>query len=59
MQMHGACGVCAFRALVNPRHIRKGYGSHLVCVCVCVCVSVTELAAAYMHLIYTLKVRCH
>ena len=24
-------------AIVNSRHMRKGYDSHSVCVCVCVC----------------------
>ena len=24
--------------IINPRHMREGYGSLLVCVCVCVCV---------------------
>ena len=54
--------------LINPRHMREGYGSRYVCVCVCVCVSlcvcvtvclcvVTALAATY--LIYTLKTRYH
>ena len=29
--------------VVNPRRMRKGYGSRFVCVCVCVCVSVCLL----------------
>ena len=27
----------SFEHLINPRHMRKGYGSHSVCECVCVC----------------------
>ena len=41
--------------VVNPRHMREGYGSYSVCVCVCM--SVTEIAATYHA--YTLKVGCH
>ena len=38
--------------IINPRHMREGYGSHSVCVCL----SVTMLAAT--HLVFTSKVRC-
>ena len=38
--------------LVNPRHMRKGYGSQSVCVCV---LSVTLLATTY--LVFTSKVK--
>ena len=33
-------------SLVNPRHMREGYGSYSVCVCICV--SVTTLTATYL-----------
>ena len=39
--------------IINPRHMREGYGSHSVCPSICL--SVTALAATY--LIYTLKTR--
>ena len=40
--------------VVNPRRMRKGYGSGFVCVCVCVCVcvSVTALAATCIPHLY-------
>ena len=46
-KQQGACGVCAYRALVSPLHIRKGYSSCSVYLSVCACVSVTKLAATY------------
>ena len=33
--------------IINPRHMREGYGSR-VCVCVCMYMSVTALAAIYL-----------
>ena len=35
-------------SLINPRHMREGYGSRSVCVCVSVCLSVTAPAATYL-----------
>ena len=41
--------------LINPQHMREGYGSRSVCVCVSV--SVTTPAA--IPGLYTMQTRCH
>ena len=44
--------VYAIVAVVNPRRMRKGYGSRFVCVCVCVCLSVCYRTSCYIPCLY-------